>query len=87
MSPTYAPDCWPELRDIDKTLICPVKIIEAEPLLRGINLLIRMRCGNMEFIDSMLQNGIPHHNGIVYGDILDELKEYAYLMDIPIIIK
>jgi L-fucose isomerase-like protein len=63
------------------------EVIEVEPLLRGSNLLIRMRCGNMEFIDSMLQSGIPHHNGIVYGDILDELKEFAHLMDIPIIIK
>jgi len=63
------------------------EVIEAEPLLRGSNLLIEMRCGNMVFVESMLQNGIPHHNGIVYGDILDELKEFAHLMDIPIIIK
>ncbi len=63
------------------------EIIEVEPLLRGSNLLIRMRCGNMEFIESLLQNGIPHHNGIVYGDISDELKEFSHLMNIPIIIK
>jgi L-fucose isomerase-like protein len=63
------------------------EVIEAEPLLRGSNLLIKMNCGNMEFIESMLQNGIPHHNGIVYGDISDELKEFAHLMDIPIFVK
>jgi L-fucose isomerase-like protein len=63
------------------------EVIETEPLLRGSNLLITMRSGNMDFIESMLQNGIPHHNGLVYGDITDELKEFAHLMDIPIIIK
>ena len=30
-------------------------------------------------------NGIPHHNGIVYGDLTQELKEYANLINIPII--
>ncbi len=61
-------------------------VLEAEPLVKGSNLLIRMRGGNMAFIESMLQHGIPHHNGIVYGDIIDELKEFAHLMDIPITI-
>jgi len=46
-----------------------------------------MKCGNMEFVKSMLENGIPHHNGIVYGNILEELKEFSNLMNIPIIIK
>lgn len=62
------------------------EVIETEPLLRGSNLLIRMRRGNMEFVESMLKHGIPHHNGIVYGDILDELEEFALHMDIPIIL-
>jgi L-fucose isomerase-like protein len=62
------------------------EVIETKPLLRGSNLLIRMRGGNMEFVESMLKNGIPHHNGIVYGNILDELGEFAHHMDIPITI-
>jgi L-fucose isomerase-like protein len=61
-------------------------VIKAEPLLKGSNLLIRMRCGNMAFVESMLRHGIPHHNGIVYGDITGELKEFAHLMGIPIVI-
>lgn len=63
------------------------EVIETEPLLKGSNLLIRMKCGNMEFIESLLQNGVPHHNGLVYGDILAELKEFANLMNISIIVK
>jgi len=63
------------------------EVIETEPLLKGSNLSIRMNCGNMEFVESLLQNGIPHHNGLVYGNILDELKEFANLMNIPITIK
>ncbi|MGQ9616956.1 MAG: L-fucose/L-arabinose isomerase family protein [Spirochaetota bacterium] len=62
------------------------EVVKTEPLLKGSNLCIRMKGGNMEFMESMLEHGIPHHNGIVYGDILAELKEFARLMDIPIII-
>jgi len=60
--------------------------IEAKPLLKGSNIFIRMRSGNREFIESLLNNGIPHHNAIVYGDISDELREFAKLMKIPIVI-
>ncbi|MFQ6067395.1 MAG: L-fucose/L-arabinose isomerase family protein [bacterium] len=57
--------------------------IEAEPVLRGSNILVRMRGGNKEFVESLLENGIPHHNAIVYGDITEELNEFAKFMGIP----
>lgn len=60
--------------------------IEAKPLLKGSNIFIRMNSGNKEFIESLLNNGIPHHNAIVYGDISDELREFAKLMKIPTLI-
>ena len=63
------------------------EVIEKNPLLRGSNLFVVMNCGNKEFVDSLLENGIPHHNGIVYGDISRELKEYSKLMNIPLILK
>lgn len=59
---------------------------DSKPLMRGSNILVKMNCGNKEFIDSLLENGIPHHNGIVYGDILDELEEFAKLLRIPSVI-
>ena len=59
---------------------------DSKPLMRGSNILIKMNCGNKEFIDSLIENGIPHHNGIVYGDILDELEEFAKLLRIPSVI-
>lgn len=34
----------------------------------------------MEFIKSMLDHGIPHHNVAIYGDLSEELEEYANLM-------
>ena len=62
------------------------KVIDSDLYLKGSNLTIKMNGGNMGFIESLLFNGIPHHNGIVYGDILPELKEFANLMDMPIVI-
>ena len=62
------------------------KVIDSDLYLKGSNLIIKMNSGNMGFIESLLFNGIPHHNGIVYGDILPELKEFANLMDMPIVI-
>lgn len=63
------------------------EVIEAPPTLKGSNMLIRMEGGNMEFVRSMLDNGIPHHNAIVYGDVIAEVEEFAKLKQIPIIIK
>jgi L-fucose isomerase-like protein len=41
----------------------------------------------MKFVESLLANGIPHHNALVYGNYLEELKEFASLMKIPIVIQ
>jgi len=61
--------------------------VRSKPLMRGSNMLVKMRCGNMKFINSLLDNGIPQHNGIVYGDILVELEEFARLLNIPVVVK
>ena len=63
------------------------KVVDNDEYLKGSNLTIKMNNGNMQFIESLLFNGIPHHNGIVYGDIVSEIKEFANLMDIPIVIQ
>lgn len=60
--------------------------IEAEPALKGSNIFIRMNSGNREFVESLLENGIPHHNAIVYGDITEELREFSKFMRIPMVI-
>lgn len=62
------------------------KIIDSDLYLKGSNLTIKMNNGNMEFIESLMSNGIPHHNGIVYGDIIAEVKEFGKLMDIPVVV-
>jgi len=59
---------------------------DSKPLMRGSNILVKMNCGNKEYIDSLIENGIPHHNGIVYGNILSELEEFAKLLGIPSVI-
>jgi len=63
------------------------EVVETEPLLKGSNLSIHMKGGNMAFVESLLEHGIPHHNGLVYGNILPELREFAHLMNIPIIVQ
>ena len=61
------------------------EVVDKGVLLRGSNMAIKMQGGNMNYIESLLYNGIPHHNGLVYGDIMEELKEFARLMNIPMI--
>ncbi len=61
------------------------KVVESKSFLKGSNLFIQMDGGNIEFVESLMEHGIPHHNGIVYGNILDELQEFAKLMQIPFI--
>ncbi len=62
------------------------EVVETEPILKGSNLSIRMKGGNMPFVESLLRNGIPHHNALVYGDHLDGLREFANLMKLPIVV-
>ncbi|MHB1336633.1 MAG: L-arabinose isomerase family protein [Candidatus Humimicrobiaceae bacterium] len=63
------------------------KLINAEPVLRGSNSFIQMDCGNMEFVEAMLLQGVPHHNVLVYGNLASKLKTFANLVDVPIIVK
>ena len=60
--------------------------IDSKPTLKGSNMLVRMNCGNTAFVESMLNNGIPHHNALIYGDITEELREFGKIMNIPVII-
>jgi L-fucose isomerase-like protein len=46
-----------------------------------------MKGGNLSFVESLLSHGIPHHNAIVYGDYLEEMREFARLLKIPCVIK
>jgi len=62
------------------------EVINNEEYLKGSNLTIKMNGGNMNFIESLLSNGVPHHNGIIYGDISAEIIEFGKLMDIPVIV-
>lgn len=62
------------------------KVIDNKEYLKGSNLTIKMKGGSMGFIESLLYNGVPHHNGLVYGDLIEEIKEFGKLMDIPVII-
>lgn len=61
------------------------EVVDKGVLLKGSNMSIRMKGGNMKYVESLLYNGIPHHTGLVYGDIMAELEEFARLMDIPFI--
>ncbi len=58
------------------------KAIDSEPIFRGSNILVQMNCGNMEFIQNMLDEGVPHHIVIAYGDLSEHLAEYAKLMNL-----
>jgi hypothetical protein len=49
-------------------------------MLKGSNMYLKMAGGNMEFIKLMLEQGIPHHNVAIHGDLSEELEEFANLV-------
>jgi L-fucose isomerase-like protein len=51
--------------------------IETKQLINGSHISVRMDCGNMNYINGLLKNGGTHHNAIVYGDIIEECREFA----------
>lgn len=53
--------------------------IKSRPIVKGSSMFVRMFKGNMDFVKSMLENGIPHHNVIIYGDVSEELEIFANL--------
>ena len=58
--------------------------IKSPPLLKGSNILINIKGGNMEYVKWLLENGIPHHNVVGYGDLSEELKEFGRIIDVPV---
>ena len=62
------------------------EVLKSAPILRGSNMLIDMQGGNMEYIKFLLNNGVPHHNVIVYGDLISELEEFGNIIGIPVIV-
>lgn len=60
--------------------------IKSKPMLKGSNSFIRMPYGNMEFVESMLENGVPHHVVLIHGDVGEELEAFARLLGIKSVI-
>ena len=59
------------------------EVIQSKPLLKGSNMYLKMRRGNMEFVEDMLREGVPHHCVLVYGDVTKQLQEFANLKNLP----
>jgi L-fucose isomerase-like protein len=57
--------------------------IDSRPMLKGSNMYLQMAGGNMEFVETMLKRGVPHHNVAIYGDLAEELEEFANLTGLP----
>ncbi len=63
------------------------EVIESKPMIKGSNMYLKMAGGNMEYVQSLLDKGVPHHNVLVYGDVSEELAEFANLLDLPATIR
>ncbi len=59
------------------------EVIRSKPLLKGSNMYLKMRRGNIEFVEDMLREGVPHHCVLVYGDVTKQLQEFANLKSLP----
>lgn len=53
------------------------EVKETEQILNGSHVSVRIGCGNMKFVESSLEHGIPHHNAVIHGDVVEECNEFA----------
>lgn len=60
------------------------EVVKSKPIFRGSNMLVKMSGGNMEYVKFLLKNGVPHHNVLVHGDVINELVEFANLINLPV---
>lgn len=52
----------------------------------GTSGLLRLNTPTRKFFDVLMQQGLEHHVSLVYGDYLAELKAFARLMSLPVLI-
>jgi len=58
--------------------------LKSPPVLKGSNVLVNMKGGNMDYIRWLLDNGVPHHNVVVHGDYTRELIEFGKITGVPV---
>ncbi|MCL6088193.1 MAG: hypothetical protein M1475_07250 [Actinobacteria bacterium] len=63
------------------------RAIKNKPMLKGSNMFVRMNIGNMNFVEDMLEEAVPHHNVLVYGDATEKIREFGKFTGVPVIIK
>ena len=63
------------------------EVVKSKPIFKGSNALLKMSGGNMEYVKFMLKNGVPHHNVLVHRNVINELIEFANLVNLPIYIQ
>lgn len=62
------------------------EMLDAPAPFSGTSGLLRLETPTKQFFDVLMQQGLEHHVSLVYGDYLAELKAFARLMSLPILI-
>jgi L-fucose isomerase-like protein len=62
------------------------EMLDAPAPFSGTSGLLRLETPTKQFFDMLMQQGLEHHVSLVYGDYLAELKAFARLMSLPVLI-
>jgi len=61
-------------------------MLEAPAPFSGTSGLLRLETPTRKFFEELMQQGLEHHISLVYGDYLTELKAFARLVSLPILL-
>ena len=61
------------------------EMVRARRSFSGTSGVVRFGSGVDEVLDTVLSEGLEHHYGIVYGDVVDALRALASLLELPIV--
>ena len=62
------------------------EMLDAPAPFSGTSGLLRLETSTRNFFDVLMQEGLEHHISLVYGDYLAELKAFARLVSLPVLV-
>lgn len=59
--------------------------VPADRYTKGVMVTVKVEKPVRDILDQIIEEGVPHHYSIVWDDVVDDMKEVAKLLNIPVI--